>query len=242
MTRTVLSEKTMLDRPLRLALATLASVTLLSTLAHAEGATWAAIKGTTSWEHLSERDHDDAGAINVYVAEIAGTKCLRGESLTPGKADVYLGVSMDIRAAMDWSTAGLKYSEVLGTSSSTVDYFQYLDVPGWTGASDRFWFLRGTKEVNGEVMTFWWDRMGENGGPHSARFAEVVAQNPKAVEPPLNVGGWSFVQEGANVRSRYYVCSDTGGVLPKALQYAAAKQTLPDTVGDLVREAVKRSK
>ncbi len=225
----------------RLALAVLVSVTLSSSAARADGPTWPAIKATTAWEHLSDRDHDDAGSISVHVAEIAGVKCLKGEAVTPGKADVYLAVAKDIKAAMSWSKAGLKYSEVLGTGASTIDYFQYLDVPGWTGASDRFWFLRGTTESGGGQMTFWWDRMGERGGPHNARFEEVVAQNPSAVEPPLNVGGWSFMQDGANVRSRYYVCSDTGGVLPKALQYAAAKQTLPDTVGDLVREAIKRS-
>jgi len=214
---------------------------LLSSTAFA-GPTWPTIKATTSWEHLSDRSHDDAGTITVHVAEIDGIKCLRGQSSTPGTVGAYLGVAMDIRAALTWSTAGIKYSEVLASSGATIDYFQYLDVPGWTGASDRFWFLRGTKESAGGVETFWWDRMGDRGGPHNARFEEIVAENPDAIEPPLNVGGWSFQQDGANVKSTYYVCSDTGGVLPKAIQYAAAKKTLPDTVGDLVREAIKRSK
>lgn len=226
----------------RLAVALLVSLVFATSVAYADGPTWPAIKATTSWEHLSDRSHDVAGTIAVHVAEIGGLKCLKGVSVTPGKADAYLTAAVDIPAAMNWSQAGLKYSEVLGTGASTVDYFQYLDVPGWTGASDRFWFLRGTTDTTSGVLTFWWDRMGERGGPHNARFEEVVAQNPSAVEPPLNVGGWTFVQEGANVRSSYHVCSDTGGSLPRAIQYAAAKQTLPDTVGDLVGEAIRRSK
>lgn len=229
-----------MHRTLSLAVAT--GVLLCSGLALAGGPTWPMIKATTGWEHLADRSHDDAGTIKVHVAEISGLKCLKGESVTPGKADIYLGVAMDVKAAIDWSTAGLKYSEVLGGSGGTVEYFQYLDVPGWTGASDRFWFLRGTKESAGGALTFWWDRMGDRGGPHNTRFEQVMAENPDAIEPPTNVGGWSFVQEGDQVRSIYYVCSDTGGVLPKAIQYAAAKKTLPDTVGDLVREAIKRSK
>ena len=221
--------------------AVLVGVTFASTLAVA-GPTWPVIKATTAWEHLADRDHDDAGTISVHVAEIDGIKCLKGESLTPGTAATYLQVATDIPAALTWSSAGIKYSEVLATGPSTIDYFQYLDVPGWTGASDRFWFLRGTKESAGGALTFWWDRMGDNGGPHSARFAQIIAENEDAIEPPLNVGGWMFKQEGASVRSIYYVCSDTGGILPKAIQYAAAKKTLPDTVGDLVREAIKRGK
>ncbi len=212
----------------------------LATPAFAEGPTWSQIKTTSSWEHLADRDHDDAGTVKVAVAEIGGLKCLRGSVTVPGKASVFLGVSMDIKGSTSWSTAGLSESAVLGTDGNVLDYYQYLDVPGWTGASDRFWFLRGTKEVSGDTLTFWWDRMGEGGGPYADRFAKVQADNPKAVEPPLNVGGWVFKQVGANVDVAYYVCSDTGGSLPRAIQYAAAKQTLPDTVGDLVREAKKR--
>ncbi len=206
------------------------------------GPTWSTIKSTTSWEFLADRDHDDAGTIKVYVAELDGIKCLKGTVTTAGDAGTYLGVAMDIKGSTKWSTAGLSESEVLGQSGNTLDYYQYLDVPGWTGASDRFWFLRGTKEESGSTKAFWWDRMGDNGGPYSKRFTEVATANPSAIEPPLNVGGWTFTQSGANVESSYFVCSDTGGVLPKAIQYAAAKRTLPDTVGDLIREAKKRSK
>ena len=215
---------------------------LVATPAFAGGPTWSQIKGTTSWEHVADRDHDDAGTVNVSLAEIGGLKCLRGKATAAGDAGTYLDVAMDIKGSLNWSKAGLAVSEVLGTGAGTIDYYQLLDVPGWTGASDRFWFLRGTKVDEGARKIFWWDRMGERGGPHNARFEEVAAEHPKAVEPPLNVGGWVFDQKGSDVEVSYYVCSDTGGSLPKALQYAAAKQTLPDTVGDLVREAKKRSK
>ena len=212
----------------------------LATPALASGPTWSQIKSTTSWEHLSDRDHDDAGTVKVAVAEISGLKCLKGSVTVPGKAEVFLGVATDIKGSTKWSTAGLSESAVLGTNGNVLDYYQYLDVPGWTGASDRFWFLRGTTEKSGSTTTFWWDRMGDGGGPYAEKFKAVQAANPKAVEPPLNVGGWVFTQVGANVDIGYYVCSDTGGSLPRAIQYAAAKQTLPDTVGDLVREGKKR--
>ncbi|MCO4772458.1 MAG: hypothetical protein KDA24_20665 [Deltaproteobacteria bacterium] len=202
--------------------------------------TWSQIKSASNWEHLADRDHDDAGVIKVYVAELSGTKCLKGTVVTPGNSETYLSVATDIVGSKKWSSAGLSESEVLAKSGDTLDYYQYLDVPGWTGASDRFWFLRGTKETAGATRTFWWNRMGDNGGPHAKRFGEVIAANPDAIEPPLNVGGWTFTQKDGNVESNYFVCSDTGGVLPKAIQYAAAKKTLPDTVGDLIREAKKR--
>jgi hypothetical protein len=214
---------------------------VIPSTALADGPTWPQIKATSSWEHLSDRDHDDAGTVKVAVAEIGGLKCLRGTATISGKAESFLGVATDIKGSIKWSKAGLSESAVLGGSGSVIDYYQYLDVPGWTGASDRFWFLRGTKEVSGSTHTFWWDRMGDNGGPYAERFTQVQTAHPKAVEPPMNVGGWMFTQRGGNVDVGYYVCSDTGGSLPRAIQYAAAKQTLPDTVGDLVREGKKRS-
>ena len=214
----------------------------VATPALAGGPTWSQIKSTTDWEHLADRSHDDAGTVKVYVATIGGLKCLKGTVKTAGSAATYLGVAKDIKGSMKWSSAGLSAAEVLGQSGNTLDYYQHLDVPGWTGASDRFWFLRGTTEESGTTKTFWWDRMGDNGGPYAARFAEVRTAHPDAVEPPVNVGGWVFTEANGSVESSYFVCSDTGGVLPKAIQYAAAKKTLPDTVGDLVREAKKRSK
>ena len=224
---------------------TVSAAVLLLTLAVAGVAqadpTWGLIKATDSWESIGTRDHEVAGEIEIHKAEIGGITCLQGVTKTDLPAETLYGVAADIATTKVWSSAGVRDSEVLGRPDGHLDYYQYLDVPGWTGASDRFWFLRGTTERKDNSLVFRWDRMGDSGGPYAERFRQVVEANPKAIEPPVNVGGWSFETAGSTVTVRYFVCSDTGGVLPKAIQYAASKQTLPDTVGDLIREGKKRA-
>ena len=86
------------------------------------------------------------------------------------------------------------------------------------------------------------DAQRRAGAQQEARFAyrDFAAANPKAVEPPINVGGWYFKDAGAGVDITYLICTDAGGSIPYAIQNAATKKTLPDTVGDVVREAKKR--
>ena len=77
--------------------------------------------------------------------------------------------------------------------------------------------------------------------PNFLSPAEVLAANPKAIEPPVNVGGWTFTPTATGSDILYYLCTDVGGSIPRAVQSAATKGTLPDTLGDLVSEAGRRA-
>jgi hypothetical protein len=105
-------------------------------------------------------------------------------------------------------------------------------------AADWFWFLRGTTERSGDVVTFHWDRLVD-GGPHRAMYDQVIAAHPGAVEPQINVGGWWF-RGTAPVEMRYFACTDGGGSIPQFVQTTATRRTLPDTVVDLVDEVKRR--
>jgi hypothetical protein len=129
---------------------------------------------------------------------------------------------------------------VLSSRGTSVEYSEYLDVPGWTMSSDRFWFLKGTVERTDPSIIFHWERLID-GGAHAARYAAVKAAHESAIEPPINVGAWTFTTTATGSEVKYYVCTDAGGSIPMAVQTAATRRTLPDTVGDLVREGRRRS-
>ena len=72
-------------------------------------------------------------------------------------------------------------------------------------------------------------------------YKAVTDANKGAIEPPINVGGWIFDQNGTSVHMRYYLCTDVGGSLPKAAQQIATRSTLPSVIVDVVKEARRRS-
>lgn len=202
--------------------------------------TWSAIASNTTWQLLTTKSHDAAGEVAVYNTTISDVQCFKGVATTDLAPAGLLAVVVDVAAAKYWSSAGVRDAEKLGGTGSNVDYYQYLDVPGWTLSSDRFWFLHGTVEKSGTTDIFHWDRL-DAGGAYASRFAEVVAANPSAIEPPINVGGWTFKPTAEGTEVTYFVCTDVGGSIPRAVQNAATKGTLPDTVGDVIREARKRA-
>lgn len=200
--------------------------------------TWSDMKAA-SWSTAGNASHKEVGDFEIKKATVGGIECWGADATVAVSMDKILDVVQDVEAAKDWSTAGVTVAEKLGSSGSKVYYYQYLDVPGWTMSSDRFWFLEGnTTKTDGEVV-FEWKKL-DKGGDYSARYNEVVKANPSAVEPPTNVGAWWLSKAEDKTRIRYYICTDTGGSIPGFVQSAATKQTLPDTVGDVVREAKKR--
>ena len=212
---------------------------LLSTLAFAAVPTHAGIE-SASWAHLSDRASDDAGTVKVYSATVSGVSCFKA---TAQSSDVdgktMIDVVTDIVGAKKWSSAGVTQAEVLGRTGNTVSYFQYLDVPAWTMSSDRYWFLTSAIQSSTSPRSMKWSRI-DTSGPHAKRYNEFKAANPKAVEPPINVGGWYFKDTPTGLDITYTICTDAGGSIPYAIQNAATKKTLPDTVGDAVREAKRR--
>jgi hypothetical protein len=214
--------------------------TITSSVAFAETPTWSQLAGTDSWELLSTKRRTDAGEVKVYRAIVEGVTCFQGMATADVPLEALLDVATDIESAIEWSSAGVLEAETLGRNGDTLDYYQYLDVPGWTLSADRFWFLRGVIERGAEETSFHWER-SDVATQYAERYQQVAKDHPKAIEPPINVGGWTFRATDTGTEVRYRVCSDVGGALPRGVQNAATKGTLPDTVGDAVREARRRS-
>ncbi len=219
--------------------ALLAAVALPVTAAWAGAPSWSQISAS-GWTHHGTRQHDDAGTVQVYKKTIGELPCFQGVATTDPSPDALLDVAADIEGTLQWSSAGVAEAVTLKRGGSTLDYYQYLDVPGWTLANDRFWFLHGTIERSGGKIVFRWERADVTGA-YAQRYQQVKAAHPKAIEPPTNSGGWVFSPTDQGTQIQYYICSDTGGVIPTAVQNAATTRTLPDTVGDLVREARRRT-
>ncbi|MCO4744215.1 MAG: hypothetical protein KC912_05465 [Proteobacteria bacterium] len=212
---------------------------LLTTPAFAGTPTWDAIKAVSSWDSVATRSHSDGGQIGVFSATVADTACFKGTASTTAAPEKLLDVATDIESTPKWSSAGVSEAETLSEAGSSIEYYQYLDVPGWTMASDRFWFLSGTTHKADNLIEFSWKRL-EDGGAHNARFTTVREANPSAIEPPTNVGGWRFSTTDGTTAIEYFICTDTGGSIPTVVQNAATKKTLPDTVGELIGEAKRR--
>ena len=61
----------------------------------------------------------------------------------------------------------------------------------------------------------------------------------------MNAAAWEQVAEREHddtgiVQIDRGICTDAGGAIPQWLQRTTTRRTLPDTVGDLVREAKRR--
>jgi len=192
-----------------------------------------------SWSELTRKNHSDAGEIVIKSTKIGEVDCFRGEANTDVPGGKLLDVVADIEGAVSWSTAGLAEAKLLAKNGNKLEYYQFLDVPGWTMASDRFWFLSGTVESTDSKWSLKWNRL-ENGGAHTQAYESFKANHSSAVEPPVNVGSWVFEATGTGTRMTYSVCTDSGGSIPSAVQSAATRKTLPDTLGDVVREARSR--
>ncbi|MBT3218509.1 MAG: hypothetical protein HN348_05410, partial [Proteobacteria bacterium] len=163
------------------------------------------LAAAADWKILTNKSVDPVGEINIFEKSAEDPPCLRADGKTDLPVSLLLELVSDIEGEPTWSTAGLTEAKILKKGEGYLDYYQYLDTPGWTFAADRFWFLRGTFiEENGQHI-FYWDRMGDRGGPYQAEFDAVTAAHPKAVEPPTNLGGWVFVPEGNQVKMTYII-------------------------------------
>lgn len=210
---------------------------LLSTLALA-APTWSQVSTSTAWKEFKVASTKNIGEVRLSSATIGGTACFRGlATVGDVAAEKLLTVATDIEGAKTWSSAGIKDAVVLKRSGDVLDYYQYLSVPI---VSDRFWFLSGRIFRESTQIGLRWEKAWERGGPYSSTYEELVAANPKAVEPPINVGGWLFKTASAGVEIHYLICTDSGGAIPENLQSMATKTTLPTTVDDLVKEARRR--
>lgn len=217
------------------------SLTLLALFAASALAapTWTDVQAATSWTVDSAVDTSDAGKVDISTATIGGVTCFRAIANTDASLETLTATVMDVPGTLKWSTAGVTEAENLSKAGSAFDYYQYLDVPGWTMSSDRFWFLHGTLSKDATSTVFRWERLVD-GGAYADKFKAVKTAHPDAIEPPVNVGGWMFSGAAPTVKITYFICTDTGGSIPVFVQTAATRRTLPDTLSDAVREAHRR--
>lgn len=200
--------------------------------------THAAMDGA-SWQTLAHAESADAGPVDVYTARISGVDCFRGVATTSVAADDLLAVILDMDSAARWSTTGVSESRLIARTPTSIVYYQYLDLPGWTLSADRYWFLEASIARSPGRQEVAWGPLPA-ASPHQAERARFVAEHPDAVEPPTNVGSWRFETVPAGTRVTYSVCTQSGGSIPVALQNAASRRSLPDNLGDLIREARRR--
>lgn len=208
-------------------------------MATAGAAPWADLLDESGWVKAGSPTTTETGAIDLRTKTIAGLPCVRGEATVQVAPEKLQAVVTDIPSAKKWSSETLIASRELGRSGGSVDYYQHLDVPGWTMASDRYWVLRGTPSVNGTTHEFRWDRFDWKAA-YPALATEISTKHSGSVEPATNYGAWSFTGKEGGTQVRYTICSDPGGSIPDWLKETAATKTLPATMADVVREGKKR--
>lgn len=201
---------------------------------------WSALLADSGWEAVAEPSTAETGTIDLRLKTIDGSPCLRGVATVDVGAATLYEVVTDVPAALKFSSETLYASKVLGTKGGEVHYYQHLDVPSWTMASDRFWVLKGSDASSGTTKAFRWEKFDWR-PLYPDLVASLAADHPDAVEPEPNWGSWVFVPDGARTKATYYICTNPGGSLPSWLAEAAATKTLPSTMADVVREAQRRA-
>lgn len=213
----------------------------LALLLTAHAADFSTLLASSGWEQIGTDTKAETGEMTLYLKEIAGTQCLKATATVDIPAATIFEVITDMPAAKDFSSETLIASRVLGHDGNKVHYYQHLDVPGWTMASDRYWVLEGEEVSADGKKAFRWDRFDwRSAYPELA--TDLDTNHEGAVEPQTNYGAWVFAEAEGQTATEYYICSDPGGSLPEWLKKAAATKTLPNTVADVMREARRRAK
>jgi hypothetical protein len=218
------------------------SLTLLTALASGSEPQWTTLFAEAGWSSVATPDTDETGPIDLRLKEISGTPCLRGDATVDATPAKLFEVIADIPAARQFSSEKLIAAQWLDTDGGPDrHYYQHLDVPGWTMASDRFWVLKGYPTSKGAVKSWRWERFDwRSAYPDLA--TSIDTDHAGAIEPQTNWGSWVFEpQENGKTLVRYYICSDVGGSLPDWLGKTLATKTLPGTMADVTREAQKRA-
>ncbi|TNE87128.1 MAG: hypothetical protein EP330_19360 [Deltaproteobacteria bacterium] len=212
---------------------------LLLTAAQADD--FSTLLADSGWEDIGKDNKKETGEMILSLKEISGVQCLRAVATVDVPADKIYEVVTDVPAAKDFSSETLIASRVLGKDGNKVHYYQHLDIPGWTMASDRYWVLAGEDFSSGDTRAFRWNRFDwRSAYPDLA--TDLDTNHEGAVEPVTNYGAWVMTPEGGSTKATYFICSDPGGSLPEWLKKTAATKTLPNTVADVMREARKRTK
>jgi hypothetical protein len=179
---------------------------------------------------------DAKEGVDIYKKTLNGVEipAFKGEKLVSVDPSVLFDRIIDFPSQVGLSDdIPLSHSVVLKTSGNTIDFWQYLKVPGWTLANDRYWFAKATisRDIGGvkghHKQT--WQHIDPSAYP--ADLAKAKAVDEDAVMTPLNYGSWEVIPQGnGTTKLIYRVVSDPGGRLPKAAQAIATGKTLPDNL------------
>lgn len=199
---------------------------------------WTSLTSTSGWKSITTKS-SEFGSIGVWHKEIDGIPCLLGTLQTDVPVAHLMEIVMDIPSSTRWSSADLGISETLKRSGNVLEFWQYINIPNWTMVADRFWVLRGERAVLGTAERFRWQRI-DAASAYPSLITRARERDSGAVEPPTNWGEWDFVANSEGTQVQYRACADVGGSIPQSIQQWIATRTLPDTVGDVVREAKRR--
>jgi hypothetical protein len=116
-----------------------------------------ALVSEDGWTHLELVHAGAAGDVQLDVKQL-DTPCLRATATVDLPADVLLDVVTDVPGAGAITRETLLASEVLGEHDGAIDYYQHLDVPGWTLSADRYWVVRGQRSLGPNGPQYRWSR------------------------------------------------------------------------------------
>lgn len=203
-----------------------------------------ALDSDSSWEVVKL---DAKGGVDVYKKDIAGSEMpgFKGIKIVDVPSDPLFDAINDFGSHAGLSDdIPLVKSRVLKRSGNTLHVFAYLDVPRWTLANDRYWFVEATMVHN----------VGGKAGHHKQTWvqldpalypnevAEAKAMSDKAVLVELNHGSWEVIpQDDGRTQLIYRVLSSPGGKIPSGAQALATGQTLPDNLLQFEAEAKRRA-
>jgi len=236
--------KKILTRLLTGALLLLASAASLAAAPSAT-AVQRALDSSEGWDVIKL---DARGGVDVYKKEIAGAELpgFKGVKLVDVESDLLFEAINDFDAHKGLSEdIPLVKSRVLKRDGNTLHVFAYLDVPGWTLANDRYWFVEATMNHNiGGVEGHHkqtWEKLDASLYPEVVD--EAKSMSSKAVLVEINYGSWEVIPDrGGKTKLIYRVLSAPGGRIPNRAQALVTGQTLPDNLLQFEAEAKRRAR
>ena len=232
----------------KFACSTIGVLLVMSSVALASSLTTASVQkaldSDSGWDVVKL---DARGGVDVYKKVISGADMpgFKGVKWVEVDSDVLFEAINDFDDHDGMSDdIPLVKSRVLKRSGNKLHVFAYLDVPGWTLANDRFWFVEATINYNiGGVEGHHkqtWRKLDESLYPEAVEEARAMSE--KAVLVELNHGSWEVVPEGNKTKLIYRVLSSPGGKIPSGAQELATGKTLPDNLLQFEAEAKRRSR
>ena len=197
----------------------------------------AAIQSEDGWEEVGTFRRGGIDNISGRHKALEGLDCLEASAATALPAAVLKEIITDIPGNLQWSSADLRASVVLGRRDDGLDYYQVLNLPA--PLADRYWFLRGTESESEGLWLFSWERIdAQQAWP--AERAAMLAVHVGAVEVGINVGSWALLETSTGQIVRFRSCTDVGGAVPRWAGEKAARLMLPNNIVDLLQEGQRR--